>query len=116
MRAYSIATNRAARNGGRGVRREVATNPNSMKFTLDRTVIENVPLPGIPPEGPIGLQYHGDEVEIANVFLRPMAPTPRAASCLWPASAICLWPSQSRGTRTRGLEPACRKETPPHLS
>jgi hypothetical protein len=36
----------------------------------DRTVIENVPLPGIPPEGPVGLQYHGDEVEFANLFVR----------------------------------------------
>jgi len=37
-----------------------------------QTVIDNALLPGIPPEGPIALQYHGDEVEFANVFMREL--------------------------------------------
>lgn len=36
----------------------------------DKTVIENALLPGIAPEGPIALQYHGDDVEFANLFIR----------------------------------------------
>lgn len=38
----------------------------------DQTVIENAQLPGIPPEGPIALQYHGDDVEFANLFIREL--------------------------------------------
>ena len=38
----------------------------------DQTVIDNAQLPGIPAEGPIALQYHGDEVEYANVFIREL--------------------------------------------
>lgn len=38
----------------------------------DQTVIDNAQLPGIPAEGPIALQYHGDDVEFANLFLREL--------------------------------------------
>ncbi|MEQ1862119.1 MAG: DUF1080 domain-containing protein [Chthoniobacteraceae bacterium] len=38
----------------------------------DQTVIDNAQLPGIPPEGPIALQYHGDDVEFANLFIREL--------------------------------------------
>jgi putative heme-binding domain-containing protein len=37
-----------------------------------QTVIDHVPMPGIAPEGPIALQYHGDEIEFANIFLREL--------------------------------------------
>jgi hypothetical protein len=36
----------------------------------DQMVLENVELRGIPAEGPIALQYRGDEVEFANLFVR----------------------------------------------
>lgn len=36
----------------------------------DQTIIENAQLPGIAPEGPIALQYHHDEIEFANVFIK----------------------------------------------
>ncbi|MCX6908710.1 MAG: DUF1080 domain-containing protein [Verrucomicrobia bacterium] len=36
----------------------------------DQTVIENCPLPGIAPDGPIALQYHGDDLEFTNIFIR----------------------------------------------
>lgn len=38
----------------------------------DQTVIENAQLPGIPADGPIGLLYHGDEVEFANLFIHEL--------------------------------------------
>jgi len=38
----------------------------------DKTVVENAQLPGVPPEGPIALQYHGDEVEFTNLFIREL--------------------------------------------
>jgi hypothetical protein len=36
------------------------------------TVVDHAQLPGIPAEGPIGLQYHGDPVEFTNVFIREL--------------------------------------------
>jgi hypothetical protein len=38
----------------------------------DQTVIDDAQLPGISAEGPIGLQYHGDEVEFANLFIHEL--------------------------------------------
>jgi len=38
----------------------------------DQTVIENCPLPGIASDGPIALQYHGDDLEFANIFIREL--------------------------------------------
>jgi hypothetical protein len=37
-----------------------------------QTVIENAELPGIAAEGPIGLQYHHDAVEFANIFIKEL--------------------------------------------
>lgn len=36
-------------------------------------VIDHAELPGVPREGPIGLQSHGSAIEFANLFLRPLA-------------------------------------------
>jgi Domain of Unknown Function (DUF1080) len=38
----------------------------------EQTIIENAQLPGIAPEGPIALQYHHDEIEFANVFIKEL--------------------------------------------
>jgi hypothetical protein len=35
-----------------------------------QTVIDNCHLPGVPSEGPIALQHHGDPIEFANIFVR----------------------------------------------
>ena len=35
-------------------------------------VIDHCPLPGVPARGPIALQHHGNPVEFANVFVRPL--------------------------------------------
>jgi hypothetical protein len=36
-------------------------------------VIENAQLPGVPAEGPIALQHHGDPIEFANIFVRKLS-------------------------------------------
>jgi hypothetical protein len=38
----------------------------------DQIVIENAQLPGVPVRGPIGLQHHGDPVEFANLYIKPL--------------------------------------------
>jgi hypothetical protein len=35
-------------------------------------VIESATLPGVPAEGPIGLQSHGSAVEFANIYVREL--------------------------------------------
>ncbi len=37
-----------------------------------QTVIENAPLPGVPAEGPIALQKHGDPIEFANILIKEL--------------------------------------------
>ena len=36
----------------------------------EQTIIENAQLPGVASEGPIALQYHHDEIEFTNVFIK----------------------------------------------
>jgi hypothetical protein len=38
----------------------------------DSVVIENAQLPGIPAEGPIALQHHGDPIELANIYIKEL--------------------------------------------
>lgn len=38
----------------------------------EQTIIENAQLPGVAEEGPIALQYHHDEIEFANVFIKEL--------------------------------------------
>jgi hypothetical protein len=35
-------------------------------------VIDQAELPGVPPQGPLGLQHHGDPVEFRNLFLKEL--------------------------------------------
>ncbi len=37
-----------------------------------KAVIENAHLPGVPAEGPIALQHHGDPIEFANIYIREL--------------------------------------------
>lgn len=41
------------------------------------TVIEECPLPGVPPEGPIALQHHGDPIQFKNIYIQEL-PSPEA--------------------------------------
>lgn len=36
------------------------------------TVIENAKLPGVPEEGPIGLQHHGQAIDFANLWIKEL--------------------------------------------
>ena len=38
----------------------------------DKLVLENAQLPGIPEQGPLGLQHHGSPIEFANLFIREL--------------------------------------------
>ena len=38
----------------------------------EQTIIDNAQLPGVAPDGPIALQYHHDEIEFANVFIKEL--------------------------------------------
>jgi hypothetical protein len=38
----------------------------------DQTIIDNAQHPGVAEEGPIALQYHHDEIEFANVFIKEL--------------------------------------------
>jgi hypothetical protein len=35
-----------------------------------KVVIENAQLPGIPAEGPVGLQHHGGAIDFANLWIK----------------------------------------------
>ncbi len=37
-----------------------------------KTVIDHCHLPGVPAEGPLALQHHGDMIEFANLFIRQL--------------------------------------------
>jgi hypothetical protein len=37
-----------------------------------KTVIENAPLPGVPPKGAIALQHHGDPLQFANLYIKEL--------------------------------------------
>jgi hypothetical protein len=38
----------------------------------DQIIIDNAQLPGVAAEGPIALQYHHDEIEFANIFIKEL--------------------------------------------
>jgi hypothetical protein len=35
-------------------------------------VIDALELPDLPARGPVALQYHGDPIEFANLFVKPL--------------------------------------------
>ena len=37
-----------------------------------KTVIQDAHLPGVPPEGPIALQHHGDPIEFAGIYIKEL--------------------------------------------
>src|SRR5439155_27059161 len=37
-----------------------------------KVIIDNAQLPGMPAEGPIGLQHHGDPIDFANLFIHEL--------------------------------------------
>ena len=43
-------------------------------FLNKQKVIDNCHLPGVPEEGPIALQHHGDPVQFANIYVKRLKP------------------------------------------
>jgi hypothetical protein len=37
-----------------------------------RVVIDNAQLPGVPAQGPIGLQHHGSAIDFANIWVKEL--------------------------------------------
>lgn len=51
----------------------VTMRGNRLTVVLNgQTVLENALLPGVPEEGPIALQMHGDPIEFANIMIREL--------------------------------------------
>jgi hypothetical protein len=73
VRAGSVPKVKADNPPGRWNRFLITLRGDQMTVVLNgKTVIDRVPLPGLPGRGPIGLQHHGDPVEFANLFLKPL--------------------------------------------
>lgn len=54
---------------------------DQVTVTLNGTVvIREARLPGVPAQGPIGLQSHGSPVEFQNLFVRPLTPEARRSA------------------------------------
>lgn len=73
VRAGAIPKTKADKPHREWNRMIVKVKGDRMTVTLNgQLVIDNVPLPGLPPSGPIGLQHHGDPVEFTNLFIKAL--------------------------------------------
>lgn len=71
VRAAVTPTAKADRPPGQWNRFVITLQGDRLTVVLnDQTVIQDAQLPGIPDEGPIALQHHGDPVQFANIFIR----------------------------------------------
>jgi hypothetical protein len=73
VRASATPKRKADKRVGDWNRFEITMKGESVSVVLNgETVIENCRLPGVPKEGPIALQHHGDPIEFANIFIREL--------------------------------------------
>jgi hypothetical protein len=73
IRAAVTPKMRADEAAGKWNRIHATMKGDRVTVVLNNTlVIDNAQLPGIPAEGPIGLQHHGDPIEFANLFVREL--------------------------------------------
>jgi hypothetical protein len=73
VRAGSIPKVKADSPPGKWNRFVITLKKDRVTVVLNgQTVIDNVPLPGIPARGPLGLQHHGDPVEFTNLFIKEL--------------------------------------------
>jgi hypothetical protein len=73
VRAAVTPRVRADRDPGQWNRFLITLRGDRLTVELNgQTVIEDAQLPGIPPEGPIALQHHGDRIEFANLYVREL--------------------------------------------
>ncbi len=73
VRAAVTPRSRADKPAGEWNRFVITLRGDRLTLVLNGiTVIENAQLPGIPREGPIGLQHHGDKIEFANLYIKEL--------------------------------------------
>ena len=73
VRAGSIPKTKADNPPGKWNRFVITLKKDHVTVVLNgQTVIDHVPLPGIPARGPIGLQHHGDPVQFTNLFIKEL--------------------------------------------
>jgi hypothetical protein len=73
IRKACIPSKNADHKFGEWNRFEITMRGERVTVVLNgQTVIDNARLPGVPAQGPIGLQHHGDPVEFRNLFIREL--------------------------------------------
>ena len=71
VRAAATPLQKADNPIGRWNRFEITMKGQHVSVVLNgKLVIDNCHLPGVPAEGPIALQHHGDPIEFANIFVK----------------------------------------------
>lgn len=71
IRAAATPKQKADKPVGQWNRFEITMRGEHVTVVLNgKTVIERCHLPGIPAEGPVALQHHGDQIQFANIFVR----------------------------------------------
>lgn len=73
LRAGMVPTANADRKPGQWNRFVITMIGDRLTVVLnDQRVIDQKQLPGIAPNGPLGLQHHGDPLEFANIFIKEL--------------------------------------------
>jgi hypothetical protein len=73
LRSRLVPAQRADRPFGEWNRFHITLRENKLEVMLnDVVVIPGAELPDLPAEGPIGLQHHGDPIDFANIYIRPL--------------------------------------------
>lgn len=71
IRAAATPNHKADKPVGDWNRFEITMQGDQISVILnDKTVIERCHLPGVPTEGPIALQHHGDQIQFANIYVK----------------------------------------------
>ncbi|MDH3585330.1 MAG: DUF1080 domain-containing protein, partial [Phycisphaerae bacterium] len=73
IRAACTPKLKADEKPGRWNRFEITMKGEIVTVILNgKTVIDRARLPGVPAEGPIALQHHGDPIQFANIYVRQL--------------------------------------------
>ena len=73
VRAAAAPNRKADRPAGQWNRFQITVRGQKVTVELNgERVIDGVELPDLPARGPIALQYHGDPIEFANLFVKSL--------------------------------------------
>ena len=73
IRASATPSEKADKPVGEWNRFRIKLVGEAVSVQLNGTsVIQDCPLPGLPASGPFGLQHHGDPIEFANIYVKPL--------------------------------------------